>query len=97
MATPLKGVDVHSKVLSKKPSMISQIHPNSRTNYLRHLTVMENTVTCTQNKIFIIFEETPRVVHIRKKRYIRSKRDCLSCKCRERKRKQRKRIEKIPP
>ena len=58
MATRLKEVDEHSKVLSGKvipvriprnfleQSLISQIEPNSRTIYL---TVMENTVISTQN------------------------------------------------
>ena len=58
MATRLKEVDEHSKVLSGKvipariprhfleQSLISQIDPNSRAMYS---TVMENTVISTQN------------------------------------------------
>ena len=80
MVTRLNGVDVHSKVLSEKVkpdriprefferSLISQIDPNLRTIYS---TVMENTVTSTQNLHDIRRNASEIcVMLIRKKRHI---------------------------
>ena len=106
MATRLKGVDEHSKVFSEKvipvtiprnfleKSLTSLIDPNSSTIYSK---VMENTVTSTENLQNIRRNASKICVElIRRRRYIRTKKDCLGCKCRERKRKQEKGIEKIP-
>jgi len=94
----LKRVEAHSKVLSKKvmhgripmdfpkPLVVSPIYPDSRTIRRRWRTLWR------LREINIMFERTALEICVVR---IRRKGDCLSREWRERKRKQRKRIENI--
>jgi len=98
MTKGIKRVEAHSKVLSKKvmhgripmdfpkPLLVSRIYPDSR--MIRR---WRRTLWCLC-KINIMFERTALEICVV---CIRRKRDCLSREWRERKRKQRKRIENI--